>query len=215
MSCCGESPDTRRWALKNVCGSTRACKRNAENGGVRTETLGEISSKPPSARCPKEFGAREPTTHQNHHRANMGGAESRPRTPRGEPRRGPSVLGTPAAYENDDPIESLVDSVAFKCCLGPHMAHSSHTVHLPLGALLTPCSMCGDRCCLGRERDGLPRSPSLSPIRRVRLPSSEKLGEGGARNKALAEQRQRSKCVPACRTTMHCPRPACLPSAHC
>ena len=25
---------------------------------------------------------------------------------------------------------------------GPHMAHS-HTVHLPLGALLSPCAVCG------------------------------------------------------------------------
>ena len=25
---------------------------------------------------------------------------------------------------------------------GPHMVHS-HTVHLPLGALLSPCTMCG------------------------------------------------------------------------
>ena len=27
---------------------------------------------------------------------------------------------------------------------GPHMVHS-HTVHLPLGALLSPCTMCGYR----------------------------------------------------------------------
>ena len=29
-----------------------------------------------------------------------------------------------------------------ECCAGPHMVHS-HTVHLPLGALLSPCTMCG------------------------------------------------------------------------
>ena len=28
---------------------------------------------------------------------------------------------------------------------GPHMVHS-HTVHLPFGALLIPCTMCGTGC---------------------------------------------------------------------
>ena len=43
---------------------------------------------------------------------------------------------------------------------GPHMVHS-HTAHLPLGALLTWCAMCGtgaDRC---RAQDWPP--PALAP----------------------------------------------------
>ena len=43
---------------------------------------------------------------------------------------------------SDEELRTYWSTHSAKCATGPHMVHS-HTVHLPLGALRSPCTMCG------------------------------------------------------------------------
>ena len=58
-------------------------------------------------------------------------------------------------------IKEYLGLLRFSCETGPHMVHS-HTVHLPLGALLIPCNMCGTGASSSPRRSAHRPPPSAS-----------------------------------------------------
>ena len=94
--------------------------------------------------------------------------------------------------------------------LGPHIVHS-HTVHLPLGALLhallTPCTMCGSGLIVGDEFGSDPRVPTAvgycaatDSQSRFDCARSDK----GAWDAAAANISSLAACVARCRGCQRC-----------